>query len=97
MNGDPLPAADHPALVALHTGKCVTGYTFGVYNPKRDDTVWIDANAIPQFREGEEAPYQVFTTFLEITDQIRVQKALEERIKELRSLSRVGRINPYGT
>ena len=92
MNGDPLPGADHPAMIALHTGKSVTGYAFGIYNPKRNDTVWINANAIPQFHEGEEEPYQVFTTFLEITDQIRVQQALEERIKELRSLSRVGHI-----
>lgn len=92
MNGEPLPGADHPAMVALHTGKTVSGYAFGIFNPKRNDTVWIDVSAVPQFHEGEEEPYQVFTTFLEITDQIRVQQALEERIKELRSLSRVGRI-----
>ena len=92
MNGEPLPGAEHPAMIALHTGKSVTGYAFGVYNPKRNDTVWIDVSAVPQFREGEEEPYQVFTTFLEITDQIRVQQALEERIKELHTLSRVGRI-----
>ena len=91
MNGDPLPGMEHPAMIALKTGRPVEGYAFGVYNPKRNDIVWIDVSAIPQFREGEEEPYQVFATFLDITDQIRVQQALEERIKELRSLSRVSR------
>lgn len=92
MNGDPLPGAEHPAMIALRTGKPVEGYAFGVLNHKGNDIVWIVASAVPQFREGEGEPYQVFTTFQEITDQIRVQQALEERIKELRSLSRVGRI-----
>lgn len=92
MNGDPLPGMEHPAMIALRTGRPVEGYAFGVFNPKRNHIVWIDVSAVPLFREGEEEPYQVFTTFLDITDQIRVQQALEERIKELRSLSRVSRI-----
>jgi PAS domain S-box-containing protein len=92
MNGEPLLGAEHPAMLALRTGRSVEGFTFGVYNPKWKDIVWINASAIPQFREGEDEPYQVFTTFLDITDRIRVQKALEERIKELRSLSNVSRI-----
>ena len=92
MNGDPLPGMEHPAIVALKTGRPVEGYAFGVFNPKRNDTVWINASSVPQFREGEDEAYQVFTTFLDITDQIRVQQSLEERIKELRSLSKVSRI-----
>ncbi len=47
---------------------------------------------MPQFHEGEDEPYQVFTTFVDITDQIRIQRALEERIKELHSLARISRI-----
>ena len=92
MNGEPLSGAEFPAMIALRTGRSVEGYTFGVFNPKRNDIVWIDVSAIPQFREGEDEAYKVFTTFLDITDRIRIQKALEERIKELRCLSRVSRI-----
>ena len=92
MNGDILPGAEHPAMIALRTGKTVEGYAFGLFNPRRNDFVWIDVCAVPQFHEGEEEPYQVFTTFLEITDQIRVQQALEERIKELHSLAKVNQI-----
>lgn len=92
MNGDPLSGSEHPAIIALRTGKTVEGYAFGVFNPKRNDIVWIDVCSVPQYHEGEEEPYQVFTTFLDITDQIRVQQSLEERIKELHSLAKVSRI-----
>ena len=92
MNGDPLPGLEHPSIIALQSKRPVEGHTFGLFNPKRNDIVWIEVNAIPQFKEGEEEPYQVFTTFLDITDRIRIQKALEERINELRCLSRVSRI-----
>jgi PAS domain S-box-containing protein len=44
------------------------------------------------FRHGEEHPYQLFTTFLDVTDTIRVQKALEGRIKELNCLTNIGGI-----
>ncbi len=92
MNGDPLSGEQHPVIIALRTGKKVENFSYGTFNPKRKDLVWLNISAIPQFHEGEDKPYQVFTTFLEITDQVRVQKALEERINELRCLSRVSAI-----
>ncbi len=79
-------------MIALKSGKAVEGYSFGVFNPKRNDVVWIDVCSVPQFHKGEDEPYQVFTTFVDITDQIRIQRALEERIKELHSLARISRI-----
>ena len=90
INGESLPGEQHPALMSLRTGEPVENYIFGVWNPKRRDYVWIDLSAIPQFHAGEEKPYQLFTTFLDVTDTIRVQKALEERIKELNCLSNIG-------
>ena len=92
ISGEPLPGEQHPALVALRSGEPVENYIFGVYNPKRKDYVWIDLSAIPQFHYGEEKPYQLFTTFLDVTDTIRVQKALEGRIKELNCLTNIGNI-----
>lgn len=90
INGEPLPGEQHPALMSLRTGETIENVIFGVFNPKLKDYVWIDLSAIPQFHAGEEKPYQLFTTFLDVTDTIRVQKALEERIKELNCLSNIG-------
>jgi PAS domain S-box-containing protein/putative nucleotidyltransferase with HDIG domain len=90
LNGESLPGEQHPALMALRTGEPVEDYIFGVYNPKQKDFVWIDLSATPQFHPGEEKPYQLFTTFMDVTDTIRVQKALEERIKELNCITNIG-------
>ncbi|MDY6873168.1 MAG: PAS domain S-box protein [Chloroflexota bacterium] len=92
MNGDALPGEEHPAMVALRTGEVVEDFNFGIYNPRRRKHVWISASSIPQFREGEEAPYQVFSTFTEITDLVRVRRVLEKRVKELRCMAHVSSI-----
>lgn len=89
-NGEPLPGRMHPAMVALRTGKPVENFIFRVYHPGRKDHIWLSVSATPQFHQGEEKPYQVFATFLEITDLFRVQKILEERLKDLRCLSNIG-------
>lgn len=92
FNGEILPSDQHPALMALRTGEPVENHIFGVYNPKQKDYVWLNLSATLQFRPGEEKPYQLFTTFLDVTDTIRVQKALEGRIKELKCFSNISSI-----
>lgn len=92
MNGEPISDGQHFIFTALQTGEAIENISFGMFNPKRKEVIWLDISVIPQFRDGEEKPYQVFTTFLEITDQVRIQHALEERIKELRCLANVSRI-----
>lgn len=79
-------------MIALRTGRVIEDFIFGVYNPRRKEYVWISVSAIPEFQNHQDKPFQVFTTFTEITDQVRVQHSLEERINELRCLSRVSTI-----
>ena len=69
------PGDEHPAMVALRTGKSVSGVIMGVYHPDKKQHVWISINAIPLFREGEKPPYQVYTTFEDIT----TRKVAEEK------------------
>ena len=59
--------SDHPAMIALKTGKPCGPVVFGVLNPRISDYVWISINAVPLFHSGEQAPYQVYTTFQDIT------------------------------
>jgi len=90
LDGDPLPGEQHPAMVALRTGEKVEDYVFGVYHPEKDRHVWISVSAVPQFREGDPEPYQVFTTFLDITDRVKAERQLKERVKELSCIAAVG-------
>ncbi|MCM2285360.1 MAG: PAS domain S-box protein [Desulfobacula sp.] len=67
-NKKELPGDRHPAMVALKTKKIVKDFIQGVFNPKHNDYVWILVNSVPQFKEGEDEPYQVYSTFLDITE-----------------------------
>lgn len=65
-NGSDYPGDEHPSMIALKTGKVTTGI-MGVYNPMNDKHHWILINATPEFKNSESKPYQVFTTFTDIT------------------------------
>ena len=76
----------HPSMVALTTGKVVENVVMGVFHPKKNTHSWININAIPQFKIGEKIPYQVFTTFKDITERKKLeenQKKNEKRYREL--------------
>lgn len=77
-DGTDFPGESHPSMEALRTGKRVHNVVMGVYNPKSDETKWIKIDSIPEFREGEEKPYQVFTTFDDITEAKKAEEARRE-------------------
>ena len=68
-DGSILPGEKHPAMVALSTGQPVFGFIMGVYSPAFSATRWILVNSSPQFHQNEEQPYQVYSTFEDITDR----------------------------
>lgn len=68
-DGSDFPGETHPAMIALKTGKKISDVVMGVFNPMDDNYRWIIVDAIPQYRDGEDKPYQVFTTFTNITDR----------------------------
>jgi PAS domain S-box-containing protein len=76
IDGSPYPGEDHPAIVALRTGHPVKDVLMGVFNPQRDRHVWIIINSVPVFQGNEEKPYQVCTTFTEITEMKQAQEDL---------------------
>jgi PAS domain S-box-containing protein len=77
-DGTAFSSIEHPTVVALRTGKSIYGEVMGIYNPQEKSYRWIVVNAIPQFREGQDEPYQVYASFEDITNLIETQKALEK-------------------
>jgi two-component system CheB/CheR fusion protein len=74
-DGTDFPGHEHPARKALNTGQPVQGVIMGLHPPRREGMLWIRISAIPQFKPGEETPYQVYTTFDEITGGLASGKA----------------------
>ena len=72
----------HPSMMALKSGSPCYNVGMGVYNPRKDSFSWLLVNAIPQFRDESSKPYQVFTTFTDISDL----KQAENRIKDSKRL-----------
>ncbi|MDM8529701.1 PAS domain S-box protein [Anaerolineales bacterium HSG25] len=68
----------HPAMVALKTGKRVMNVVMGIFHPNEEKYHWIDICAIPEFKPGETAPYQVYTTFSEFTKRKETEEALRQ-------------------
>ncbi|MGB9938958.1 PAS domain S-box protein [Methanosarcina sp.] len=66
-DGSPFPGLEHPAMISLRTGKKVQDVMMGVYNPRENCYRWININAVPLFRTGEDKPFQVYTLFDDIT------------------------------
>lgn len=60
----------HPAMIALKTGKKVHDVIMGIPFPQDKRTTWISINAIPQFKPGQDIPYQVYSTLDDITGHI---------------------------
>jgi len=82
-DGSDFPGETHASMVALKTGKEVRNVVMGVFNPQYDEYRWIDVNAVPQFRPGENTPYQVYTTFDDITERKRAEEELRQSYVQL--------------
>lgn len=67
-DGSDFPGETHPAIVALKTGKKISDVIMGVFHPEKEQYRWIKINAVPKLKEGEDRPYEVYSTFADITD-----------------------------
>lgn len=75
----------HPSMAAMRSGRSVRKVV-GVYNPAREEHVWMDVNAIPMFQEGEGQPYQVLVTLHDITELKKAEGQLKESELRFRTL-----------
>ena len=92
-DGSEFPGEQHPSMKALETGKEIKNVIMGVFHPEQKRYRWINVNAVPEFREGEDTPFRVFSTFDDITERIEAQKKLREserRHKEAQKVAHIG-------
>ncbi|TAK09819.1 MAG: PAS domain S-box protein [Candidatus Manganitrophaceae bacterium] len=88
-DGSPFPEETHPAMVALKTGKAVRNVVMGIFHPAEEVYRWVNINAVPQFQPGaEKKPYQVYTTFEDITERKRAEEVLKQKTREAEEANR---------
>lgn len=85
-DGSNFSIKDHPALISLKSGKKVHNIVMGVINPKTKKQVWLNISAIPEFQTGSKKPFQVYTTFDDITEHISLRNSLIENEFKYKSL-----------
>lgn len=56
-----------PGMRALASGRNVESAVFGLYLPHLHRCRWISSSSVPQFREGEQRPFQVISTFSDVS------------------------------
>ncbi len=66
------PEETHPSMVALRTGEVVENVVLGFYSPQAGRYNWLNITAVPQFRPGEDRPFQVVITFDDISHMKRM-------------------------
>jgi two-component system NtrC family sensor kinase len=83
-DGSPFPKDTYPSCVAVKSGKPVKDVLMGIFNPRENEYRWVVVNAMPQFRENEKEPYQVYTIFNDITQIKEIERALIQSESNLR-------------
>ncbi|TAK96450.1 MAG: PAS domain S-box protein [Aquabacterium sp.] len=76
---------DHPSMVALRTACPQRNQIMGV-DASDSGRRWIKINASPIFDDGGETPSRVVASFVDITEQIRLQSQLAQAADELGDL-----------
>ncbi|MEI8201104.1 MAG: PAS domain S-box protein [Eubacteriales bacterium] len=82
-DGSPLSGYDHPAMIALRTGRPFGPFVMGVFQPQINDHVWLSVNATPLFRPGESKPYQVYVIIGDITAEHKANRKYESLFREM--------------
>ncbi len=94
-DGSSFPGKEHPAMVALNTGKRIKNVIMGVFNPQLKEHRWININAVPEFKEGEKKPYRVYTAFSDITENKKAKEKLEKNHQALNEAQRRARLGNW--
>ena len=86
-DGSPFPGTEHPAMMALRTGREQGLTVMGVYNPREQLYRWVNVIAVPLFQPGKEKPDQVYTQFDDITERKKLEEEVHENHQQIRSMT----------
>jgi len=81
-NGEKVSGHDHPAMIALRTGKKFGPVTRGIFIPEQDKYLWLSITGTPLFNPDEDKPCQVYAVF----DDMTLLKQKQDELKKQQKL-----------
>jgi two-component system, cell cycle sensor histidine kinase and response regulator CckA len=94
-DGSDFPGDQHPAMLALRSGRSVLGTLMGVFHPGEDQHRWILVDAVPEFRAGQASPHRVYTILSDITTRRRAEAERENlgiQLRQAQKMEAVGQL-----
>ena len=82
-DGSPYPGEEHPPMQALRTGRIIEDVVMAIYNSEDDAYRWLSVDSVPQFKPGEDKPYQVYSLFDDITARKEAEAERDQTQREL--------------
>ena len=83
-DGKPFPGETHPALETLRTGHAIENTIMGILSQDQAAATWISIDTTPLFLPGQESPFQVCATFVDITRRKQAEGRLKRTLEHLR-------------
>jgi PAS domain S-box-containing protein len=74
-----------PCIIALHSGHYSINQVFKIHNSRDKSFHWISIDTLPLFRKNEDAPYQVYSVFEDITERRNAEREILRREQLFRS------------
>ncbi len=78
-DGSPFPGDDHPAVVALRTGRIVADVVMGVRHAVTGQRRWLSVTAVPDALDEHARPQRVYAMIEDVTDERRAADAARDR------------------
>jgi diguanylate cyclase (GGDEF)-like protein/PAS domain S-box-containing protein len=85
-HGGRVMLAQMPAMRALSERRTIESTVLGVFHRQRRNHAWLSVTSVPQFQPGEAAPFQVISTFGDVTE-LKRDSAL---FAQTQALARIG-------
>lgn len=79
-DGSPMPIEEHPVLVSLETGEPITRQLGGYMRRPGDQPQWLRVNTRLIPSEGNGRGPDVVASFSDVSEHLRTERALEERV-----------------